>query len=236
MAEDIAPALLEQVEKRFRQNLTRKGVNLKKDIQRARDGTLTNVHSFSNKVGDALAEAFGSITAEELPEGTMFFNIADRVMRPPITEAYKMVSDVSDEVQNVSNKKAGIGLKSIRPPIEEDRVKGLVDAVTSGEFAKTEHFLDYPVQCLVDHFADHHMEKNAEFLENTGIYTEVIRTAEANCCEWCSERAGTYDGYRDAQENEVFARHDGCRCSVEIRSGKTRGFMKKTSGHAFVRE
>ena len=236
MAEDIAPALLKEVERQFRQNLTKKGVNLKKDIQRARDGTLTNVHSFSNKVGDALAEAFGTITAEEIPEGTMFFNIADRVMRPPIREAYSMVSDVADEVQNVANKKAGIGLKAVRPPIEEDRVKGLIDAVTSGEFAQTEHFLDYPVQCLVDHFADHHMEKNAEFLENTGIYTEVIRRASANCCEWCSERAGTYDGYRDAQENEAFARHDGCRCSVEIRSGKTRGFMKKTSGHAFVRE
>lgn len=236
MAEDIAPVLLKQVEKQFRQNLTKKGVNLKKDIQRARDGTLTNVHSFSNKVGDALAEAFGSITAEELPEGTMFFNIADRVMRPPIKEAYNMVSDVADEVQTLSNKKAGLGVKSIRPPIEEDRVKGLIDAVTSAEFKTTEHFLDYPVQCLVDHFADRHMEKNAEFLDNSGVYTEIIRIAEATCCEWCSDRAGTYESYADAQDNEAFARHDGCRCTVEIRSGKTRGFMRKTSGHAFVRE
>lgn len=236
MAEDIAPVLLKEVERRFRQNLSRKGVNLKKDVQRARDGTLTNIHAFSNKVGDALAEAFGSITADELPEGTMFFNIADRVMRPPIKEAYTMVSDVADEIQTVANKKAGIGLKSIRPPIEEERVKGLIDAVTSGEFAGTAHYLDYPVQCLVDHFADRHLEKNAEFLDDSGIYTYVIRTAEANCCEWCSDRAGTYEGYSDAQDNEVFARHDGCRCTVEIRSGKTRGFMKKTSGHAFVRE
>lgn len=236
MAEDIAPALLKQVEKLFRQNLTKKGVDLKKDIQRARDGTLRDVHSFSNKVGDALADAFGSITTEELPEGTMFFNIADRVMRPPINDAYKMVSDVADEVQTASNKRAGLGLKSIRPPIEEDRIKGLIDAVTSAEYAQTEHFLDYPVKCLIDHFADHHMEKNAEFLDNSGVFTEVIRTAEANCCAWCSEKAGTYDGYREAQDNEVFARHDGCRCTVEIRSGRTRGFMKKISGHAFVRE
>lgn len=236
MAEDIAPALLKEVERRFQQTLTRKGVNLKKDVQRARDGTLTNIHEFSNKVGDALAEAFGTITAEELPEGTMFFNIADRVMRPPIKEAYVMVSDVADEIQTVANKKAGIGLKTVRPPLEEDRVKGLIDAVTSAEFTDTAHYLDYPVQCLVDHFADHHMEKNAEFLDESGVYTYVIRTAEANCCEWCSERAGKYEGYRDAQDNEAFSRHDGCRCSVEIQCGKTRGFMKKTSGHAFVRE
>ena len=142
---------------------------------------------------------------------------------------------MGDEIQTVANKKAGIGLKSIRPPIEENRVKGLIDAVTSGEFSGTAHYLDYPVQCLVDHFADNHMAKNAEFLDESGIYTYVIRTAEANCCDWCSERAGTYESYRDAQDNEAFARHDGCRCTLEIRSGKTRGFMR-TNGHAFVRE
>ena len=235
MAEDIAPALLKDVERRFRQNLTKNGVNLKKDIQRARDGTLRNVHAFSNKVGDALADAFGTISAESLPDGTMFYNIADRVMRPPIEEAYTMVSDVADEVQTVINRKAGIGLKSVRPPLEEERVKGLIDAVTSAGFADTEHYLDYPVKCLVDHFADNHMAKNAEFLDESGVYTYVIRTAEANCCDWCADRAGTYESYRDAQENEVFARHDGCRCTVEIQCGKTRGFMSKTSGHAFVR-
>ena len=236
MAEDIAPVLLKEVENRFRQNLALKGVNLKRDIKRARDGTLKNVHVFSNKVGDALADAFKMITPDELPDGVMYYNIADRVMRPPLKEAYKMVSDVADEVQALQNKKAGIGLKAIRPPLEEERVKGLIDAVTSADFANTEHYLDYPVKCLVDHFADNHMAKNAEFLDESGVYTYVIRTAEATCCDWCSDRAGTYEGYGDAQDNEVFARHDGCRCTVEIQCGKTRGFMKKTSGHAFVRE
>ena len=234
MAEDIAPALLKQIEREFNKGLKKRGLNLKADVKKARDGTLKNLHKYSNAVGDALAEAFGTIKPEMLPEGTMFFNIADRVMRPPVNEAYVMVSDVADEIQTVANKRAGIGLKAIRPPLEEERVKGLIDAVTSGEYAATEHFLDYPVQCLVDHFADNHMQKNAEFLDNSGIYTYVIRTAEANCCEWCSDRAGTYESYRDAQDNEAFARHDGCRCTLEIKLGKTRGAMK-AQGHAFVK-
>ena len=234
MAEDIAPEILKQVEKAFGSGLKKRGINTKEFIKKARDGTFRDIHKFSNGVGDALAEAFGTISPEMLPEGTMFFNSADRVMRPPIKEAYIMVSDVADEVQTVANKRAGIGLKAIRPPIEEDRVKGLIDAVTSGVFADTEHYLDYPVQCLVDHFADHHMEKNAEFLEGSGVITYVIRTAETNCCDWCSDRAGTYEGYKEAQDNEAFARHDGCRCTIEIASGKTRGAMR-TSGHAFIR-
>lgn len=235
MAEDIAPALLEEIEKAFGRNLKKRGINLGDFLQRVRDGTFTDLHEFSNGVGDALAEAFGIVVAEELPEGTMFFNIADRVMRPPVTEAYEMVSDVADELQNIRNANAGIGLKAIRPPLEEDRLKGLIDAVTSGLFKNTAHYLDYPVQCLVDHFADHHMEKNAEFLDNSGLYTEVIRTAESHCCKWCSEREGTYKSYAAAKDNNAFARHDGCRCKVEIRSGKTHGFMRQTSGNAFVR-
>lgn len=234
MAEDIAPALLEKVEKRFHQGLKARGVDLKRDVQRARDGTLTNIHNFSNKVGDALADAFGAISAEELPDQTMFYNIANKVMRPPINEAYGMVSDVADEIQTVVNKKAGLGLKAVRPPLEEERVKGLIDAVTSGEFTNTEHFLDYPVQCLVDHFADNHIAGNAEFFEGAGVPFEIVRSAEANCCEWCAERAGSYEDYWDAQMNEVFARHDGCRCDIEIRCGNTHGKMR-TSGHAFVR-
>ena len=234
MAEDIAPAMLEKVEKRFSQKLKAKGVNLKQDIQRARSGTLTNIHSFSNKVGDALAEAFQVITVEELPNETMYFNIANKVMKPPINEAYKMVSDVADEIQTAANRKAGLGLKAVRPPLEAERVKGLIDAVTSGAFADTEHYLDYPVQCLVDHFADNHLAKNAEFLDGCGVPFEIVRTAEATCCEWCAERAGSYEDYSDAQMNEVFARHDGCRCEIEIRSGKSHGKMR-TSGHGFVR-
>ena len=62
----------------------------------------------------------------------------------------------------------------------------------------------------------------------------VTRVAEATACEWCQERAGIYESYTDAQDNEVFARHEGCRCEVSISNGKEGGFMR-AAGHAFVR-
>lgn len=235
MAEDIAPVLLSKVQKAFAQGLKSRGVGNMKAVKALAAEHKIRLHDYSAKVGDALADAYLKvITADALPDGTLYYNIAEKVVRPTLAEAHEIVSDVADACQAAQNKKIGIGLKPIRPPIEEDRLAGLIDVLTSGLFEDTEVYLNEPVKNLVDHFADHHLEKNAEFLSNSGVSTVVIRTAESTCCEWCSDRAGTYENYYEAQENEAFSRHEGCRCSLEISSSRGRGKMRAT-GHAFVR-
>lgn len=235
MAEDIAPKLLSNVQKAFKSGLKSRGVDDVKKAKALAAESKLRLHDYSKKVGDALAEAYGKVlTADALPDGTMYYNIAEKVMRPTITEAYEMVSDVADAGQAARNRQIGIGLKPIRPPIEEERLSGLIDVVTSGWIDDFETYLDEPIKNIVDHFADHHLEKNAEFLSNSGVSTIVIRTAEATCCDWCSDRAGTYENYWEAQDNEAFARHEGCRCTLEISSRRGTGKMRAV-GHAFVR-
>jgi hypothetical protein len=235
MAEDIAPMILDRIEKTFHSNLKKAGVIQKEVLEKARSGTMKSINQYSHKVGKALANAFTSeITSDILPDGTFYYNIAQKTMIPPLKEAHKMVSDVADEMQAVTNRKIGIGLKPIRPPIEMDRVDGLIDLLTDGFFEDNAHFLDEPIKNLVDHFGDHHVEKNAEFMDNTGVGVVVIRTSSSAACKWCGERAGVYDGYSEAQENEAFSRHEGCRCELEIRGRGTSGKMR-AYGHAFVR-
>ncbi len=235
MAEDIAPALLDKVNKNFHGRLEKAGATKAAMLKRARDGTVDSLYQYSNKVGKALSRAFvDEIVPEELPNGILYYNIAEKVMVPPIKEAYKMVSDVADQVQTVKNTKAGINLKAVRPPLEDERVKGIIDRVTNGLFADNVHYLVEPVRNLVDHFADHHMEKNAEFLANTGLEITITRIASVNACEWCEDRAGIYHNYDEALGNEAFARHEGCRCEVNISNGYTSGKMR-ASGRGFVR-
>lgn len=236
MAEDISPALLKKVEDTFHRNLANNKVSKTKMMQRARDGTLRSVHQYSRQVGKALANAFlEEITPDVLPDGTLYYNIAQKVIVPPLKEAHEMVSDVADQMQAYQNRRMAIGLKPVRPPIQMERVEGLIDVLTSSPFfADNVEYLNEPIRNLVDHFADYHLEKNTEFLENTGIEVLVVRLAEATACEWCHDRAGMYEGYRDAQDNEAFSRHEGCRCELEIRGGGTSGKMA-AKGHAFVR-
>lgn len=235
MAEDIAPALLDKIEKAFRRNLKAAGVSQKAMIEKARDGTLRSIHQYTRKVGKALSQAFiEEITPDVLPDGTFYYNIATKVMKPPIKEAHEMVSEVADEMQIRQNMKMGIGIKPIRPPVQMDRVDGLIDILTDGFFADNAEFLNEPIRNLVDHFGDYHVEKNTEFLDTSGVEVTVIRTADFTACEWCDERAGTYDSYEDAQLHDAFARHEGCRCELEIRGRGTSGKMR-AAGHAFVR-
>ena len=235
MAEDIAPALLDEIEKAFHRNLKARGVNQKEMLAKARDGTLRSIHQYTRKVGDALADAFVSeITPDVLPDGTFYYNIAKKTMVPPLQEAHKMVSDVADEMQIYQNKKIGIGIKPIRPPVQMDRIDGLIDILTSGLFEDNSGYLNEPIKNLVDHFGDEHVQKNAEFLDSSGVGIVIVRTAEATACEWCFDRAGVYEDYSEAQDNEAFARHEGCRCELEIRGNGSSGKMR-AAGHAFVR-
>lgn len=228
--EDIAPVLLEFVMKAFNANIKAMKLNPK-----TADKALKSITEYSEKVGEALAKAFmDEITPDVLPDGVLYYNIANRVITPPVKQAYRMVSDVADELQAAQNAKAGIGIKPIRPPLEQDRIDGLIDLLTVGSFADNAHFLDEPIKNLVNHFGDNHVEKNAEFLDESGVDVIITRTAEATCCAWCAEKEGTYEGYAEAVENEVFARHDGCQCEVQISYKNTKGKMR-TGGHAFVR-
>lgn len=235
MAEDIAPKLLSSVEKAFKSGLKSKGISDVKAVKALAAENKLKLHDYSQKVGDALANAYAEVlTPDAMPDGTLYYNIANKVMRPTITEAHGLVSDVADAGQAARNKKIGIGLKPIRPPIEEDRLAGIIDAVTSGVLEDTATYLNEPVKNIVDHFADRHLEKNAEFLTKSGVPTQIIRTANNGCCKWCTEKSGTYENYEQAESNEAFSRHEGCRCTLEIVSSRGSGFMN-TSGHAFVR-
>ena len=135
MAEDIAPVLLKDIQKAFKSNLKAKGVEQQKYIAKARDGTLTSITKYTEKVGNALAKAYEDVIKPEiLPDGTLYYNIATRTVTPTLKEAHKMVSDVADELQTAQNRRIGIGIKPIRPPIEMDRVNGIIDLVTDGLF------------------------------------------------------------------------------------------------------
>lgn len=234
MAEDIAPALLEKVEKNFRGKVKDRKLTKSVMKQRARDGTLRTINNYTDKLGKALSEAFlEEILPEILPDETLYYNIAERVLIPPIEEAHDMVSDVADELQVVKNKKAGLGLKSKRPSIQMDRVDGLIDLLTEGPFADNVHYLNEPIRNLVDHFGDYHTEKNAEFLSNSNVGITITRIAEATACSWCKEKEGVYHNYREASDHDVFARHEGCRCEL-ILAGNGRSGKMGTSGHGFV--
>lgn len=218
--EDIAPGLLETIRESFRQSIqsSKKIQALYKAIQ---DGNATYIDAeeYAYQVGEALSQAFGKhLSSAALPDGRMYFNIADRVLRPMLEEDHGIVSDAATMVQTALNQKAGIGIKAQTVAVNEDRIYGIVDKVSNADsFDDVAWLLDAPVKNFSMSVVDEILKANVDFQGKAGLRPKIIRKAERKCCEWCSRLAGEYD-YPDVPD-DVYRRHENCRCTVDYDPG-----------------
>lgn len=210
---DIASELLERIRADFRALLG--------DAKPAAD-TYAAAADYAELVGSALAEAFRrNLTADALPDGRLYWNIADRVVRPLLEEEHLLVADASAAVQQALNQQANLGIAPQRAVLYTDAVDGLLNKVSTAEqFADVAWALDEPVRTFSRMVVDDTLKHNVDFQGKAGLRPRVIRTAESHCCKWCSALAGTYDYPRVPKD--VYRRHERCRCRVEYDPGEGR--------------
>ena len=210
---DIAPELLERIRADFRALLG--------DAKPAAD-TYAAAADYAEIVGSALAEAFRrNLTADALPDGRLYWNIADRVVRPLLEEEHLLVADASAAVQQALNQQANLGIAPQRAVLPTDAVDDLLNKVSTAEqFADVAGALDEPVRTFSRMVVDDTLKRNVDFQGKAGLRPRVIRTAESHCCKWCSALAGTYDYPRVPKD--VYRRHERCRCRVEYDPGEGR--------------
>lgn len=224
---DIVPALNEEITRKFNNNMMRdrRAARITKRIQ---DGTadLLDGHEYAQALGESLSNALRTtLTEENLPDGTMFFNIADRTVKPALRVNYELVNDNAAEIQKIVDN--GIGLNAVRADFPEGRINGLIDKIVDNGLM----WLTEPIINNTEAFFDDYIKANAEARSEAGLDVKIIRTAAFNCCKWCAGKEGTFSYNRaelDAQD--IFARHEFCRCSVIYSNGKTRQniWSKKT--------
>lgn len=131
---------------------------------------------------------------------------------------HDMVANVCEQVQTSMNEKAGLGIRAIRPKFDGNRAYGIVEELRNNpEFVNIEKTFYDQVTNFTQNVVDEAVRNNAELQSNAGIQSYVIRTAEADACPWCVALAGTYD-YDEIKDagNDVWRRHDNCRCVVEF--------------------
>lgn len=210
--DDIAPELLEKIRKVFRE--------LMGEPEAPAD--YAEAAEYADRVGDALSEAFGRcVSGESLPDGRMYWNIADRVVRPMLEEDHALVSEAAANAQRILNESAGLNLKAQTASLDESRVEGILNKLSAAEqFDDVAWVLDEPVRTFSRSVVDDTLRANVTFQGKAGLRPKIVRRAEAKCCEWCSRLAGTYS-YPDVP-NDVYRRHERCRCSVEYDPGSGR--------------
>lgn len=68
-------------------------------------------------------------------------------------------------------------------------------------------------------YVDTFIEENVRIRNESGVHSVIIRQVLGNCCDWCRNLAGTYDA--DDAPNDIYRRHDNCKCSVIFKSDKS---------------
>ena len=92
--------------------------------------TMTQVSKQAERLGEyAVRSLKKNLTDETLPDGTLYWNIAKGVIPPLMQEVQKVATDMAVRVQTREDKKAGIGLKPVRPVFNQERIEAVMNKV-----------------------------------------------------------------------------------------------------------
>jgi len=129
MDNDIVPALLEEIQNEFDKR-TYNSKKLKKAflLLQNKKATYLDANNFAIEIGEILSDVLRTkITAEVLPDGKMYFNIADRILNPTMKKNYDLISNFIVDVQTELNRTANLRLKGQIPEFNQDRIDGIVN-------------------------------------------------------------------------------------------------------------
>lgn len=216
MAIDVVPQLQENIAEVLgdilENNDSIKRLNKKLETGEA---TYADAHAYSIAIGDAVTDALGqNITSDTLPDGKMYYNIAQRVLTPLLKDDFEMVANYTAEVQKSQNLGAGIGLNAVKAELNADRIEGIVEKVSNDEFDKVSWVLGEPIVTFSESVVDDTLKANCQFQSKAGLKPQIRRRSQIGCCSWCSNLEGVYEYPHDVPD-DIYRRHERCRCLTE---------------------
>lgn len=214
--EDIVPKLFELIKKAYQDGLLSNNAigEILKKIDKG-DATYEDLYEYANELGKLLENSFSkNISDDVLPDGKMYFNIADRIISPMILMNYESIAEQCQKVQTSLNKKAKIGLKGIKPSYNPEKTKGIVNYISAAEkYSDRENSFIDSLSTYSRKIVDDSVKENAEFHYSSGLSPKIIRKTVGKCCKWCSSITGVYE-YAEIKNSNIFRRHANCRCQV----------------------
>ena len=220
MVEDIVPSLLKKIKSEF------EGARLDSEVLKDllsklhhSKASYLDANQYAIEIGEKLSKILGdSLTNETLPDGKMYYNIAQRVLTDVLGRNYELVSDYAEQVQKNLNSEAKIGLAAQVPELNQDRIDGLVNRLASEEsFDDIKWLIVDPIVIFSQSIVDDSIRKNAEFHHKVGLSPKIVRRVVGHPCKWCKSLEGSYN-YPEVPK-DIYRRHGNCRCTVDYHPG-----------------
>lgn len=230
MENDVLPGILQEVQERFERDFGKSGIvrNAFATLK-AKKATYKTANEFAIEIGDILSKALGaSLSADKLPDGKMYYNIAQRLLTDVLGRNHELVSGYASDVQKNLNDEAKIGLKVQVPELNLDRIAGIVNRFSSEEnFEDVSWLLGEPIVNFTQSIIDDSIRKNAEFHAKTGLVPTISRHSTRRCCKWCDSLVGNY--IYGEEPNNFYRRHQHCTCVIDYhpKNGKVQNSWTK---------
>ena len=157
--------------------------------------------NYADLVGQAMAKAFHD-NAVDLPNGKMYFNIADRLINGTLRQSHQLVSNYTADAQTVLNKQAGLGIKGLTADMDESKAKNLVEvACNADRYADVAPKVEQAMTSFARSVVVDTMKKNVDFHHKLGLSPKIVRKLGAGTgkkrshsrCEFCRECVGTFE-------------------------------------------
>lgn len=217
---DVLPKLLQEVKNEFELAFGESEIirNAFATLK-AKKATYKTANEFAIEIGEILSKALGaSLSADKLPNGKMYYNIAQRLLTDVLGRNHELVSGYASDVQKNLNSEAKIGLTAQVPELNQDRIDGLVNRLASEEsFDDVKWLLDDPIVNFSQSIVDDSIRKNVEFHHKVGLSPKIVRRVVGHPCKWCKSLEGSYN-YPEVPKN-IYRRHGNCRCTVDYHPG-----------------
>lgn len=221
MSSDIGQDILRSVKADFAKALDDQSGRLGRLFKKIQDGkaSMSDISTFSVLIGQTVSSAVEKrVTPEALPNGTLYFNIAQTVLQGILKDSHELINLAASSVQERLDAQQGLHIRAVKPEYPEERVKSIAGAASTASMnsngEKEQRRLTSPVENVVQSFYSDYVRENADLRSKAGLNAYIIRRTSGKCCAWCADLAGRYR-YEDAP-SDVYARHDNCTCTVDF--------------------
>lgn len=220
---DIGAELLEKIRAEF-QKTCKADKYIQSVLKKIEGGTakMEEVALLSKQLGFRASQAIGAhVNVAALPDGKMYYNIADTILTGVLKDNYDIINSAATECQKALDSQAGINITPQQAEFPTERIQAVVNAASVPDIAEEIMIrrMTAPAQNITESFYNDYVQKNVKLRSDAGLDCYIIRNDHGGCCKWCSKLAGKYH-YPEDVPKDVYRRHDNCGCTVTYLNGR----------------
>lgn len=129
MNKDIVPELLEKIVNEYKRQVKKnKFITTFHKRLENRTAKDSEVSLYGNELGDCASKAFLKyVVPDNLPEGKLYWNIAERIIETLLKDVYERVNNAAEVVQKTKDESGNINIKPQHAPFPKGKIHGLID-------------------------------------------------------------------------------------------------------------